>query len=80
MRRYKLFLNGEFVESSSGKMIKVINPANEEVISEVPEATIEETKKAIDAAYEAQKKWEKLPAIERAKYFKKDRRWHKKKR
>ncbi|HOJ95119.1 MAG TPA: aldehyde dehydrogenase family protein, partial [Fervidobacterium nodosum] len=69
MKRYKLFINGEFVESTSGRMMKVINPANEEVISEVPEGTVEDTRKAINAAFDSQKKWEKLPAIERAKYL-----------
>ena len=71
MKRYKLFINGEFVESTSNRMIKVINPANEEVISEVPEGSVEDTRKAIDAAFDSQKKWEKLPAIERAKYLRK---------
>ncbi len=71
MRRYKLFIDGEFVESTSNRMIKVINPANEEIISEVPEGTVEDTRKAIDAAFESQKMWEKLPAIERAKYLRK---------
>ncbi len=71
MRRYQLFINGKFVDSSSGKYFNVINPSTEEVISECPEGTVEDTKKAVDAAYESQKKWAKLPAIERAKYLRK---------
>ncbi len=69
MRRYHLFINGKFVDSVSGETFNVINPATEEVISEVPEATVEDTRKAVDAAYESQKKWARLPAIERAKYL-----------
>jgi lactaldehyde dehydrogenase/glycolaldehyde dehydrogenase len=71
MIRYQLFINGKFVDSSSGKKFNVINPSTEEVISECPEGTVEDTRKAIDAAYESQKKWAKLPAIERAKYLRK---------
>lgn len=69
MVHYKLFINGKFVDSSSGRTFNVINPSTEEVISECPEGTVEDTRKAVDAAYESQKKWAKLPAIERAKYL-----------
>ena len=69
MKNYQLFINGEFVDSNSDKDIKVINPANEEVISIIPDATIEEVKTAIDSAYNAQTKWAKLSSIERAKYL-----------
>jgi len=71
MIRYQLFINGKFVDSSSEKKFNVINPSTEEVISECPEGTVEDTRKAIDVAYESQKKWAKLPAIERAKYLRK---------
>ncbi|MCL4407335.1 MAG: aldehyde dehydrogenase [Thermotogae bacterium] len=66
-----MFINGKFVDSSSGKLFNVINPSTEETISECPEGTVEDTRKAIDAADESQKKWAKLPAIERAKYLRK---------
>jgi acyl-CoA reductase-like NAD-dependent aldehyde dehydrogenase len=39
VEHYKLFINGEFVLSSSSSRISVINPATEEVISEVPNGT-----------------------------------------
>jgi len=71
MKRYQLFIDGKFVDSSSGKTFNVINPATEEVISECPEGSIEDTRKAIDAAYKAQKTWAKFPAIERARYLRK---------
>lgn len=69
MKKYELFINGEFVPNGNREMIQVINPATEEVISEVPKATAEDVEKAVDAAYEAQKEWAKLPAIERAGYL-----------
>ena len=71
MRRYQMFIDGKFVGSVSQKTFNVINPATEEVISEAPEGTVEDTRVAIDASYRAQKSWAKLPAIERAKYLRK---------
>ena len=69
MRQYELFINGRFIPNGSRKMIQVLNPATEEVISEVPQATEEDVKAAVDAAYEAQKSWAKIPAIQRAGYL-----------
>lgn len=69
MKTYKLFINGEFIPNGKREMIKVINPATEEVISQVPKATEEDVRDAVDAAYEAQKSWAKVPPIERANYL-----------
>ena len=33
MKDLKMYINGEFVESSNGKYIEVLNPSTEEVIS-----------------------------------------------
>ncbi len=69
MRQYELFINGKFIPNGLRKMIQVLNPATEEVISEVPQATEEDVRAAVDAAYEAQKSWAKIPAIQRAGYL-----------
>jgi lactaldehyde dehydrogenase/glycolaldehyde dehydrogenase len=71
IRRYQNYINGQFSDSSSGKTISVINPSTEQIISEVPDSTVEETQQAIDVATEAQLSWCKLPAIERAGYLRK---------
>ncbi|MFK9093101.1 aldehyde dehydrogenase [Bacillus salipaludis] len=68
-KKYQMFIDGEFVESSSNDTSQVINPATEEVISEVPKGTIADVRQAVDAAAKAQKEWAKLPAIERANYL-----------
>ena len=68
-RRYRMFINGEFVLSSSSSRISVINPATEEVISEVPNGTAADVDAAVLAAERAQKTWCKLPAIKRASYL-----------
>jgi len=71
MRELKMFIDGKFVENTSGKWIKVLNPSTEEVISMMPDGTAEDAKKAIDAAAKAQPAWEATPAIERAGFLKK---------
>ena len=64
-----MYIDGQFVESSNGQWIEVLNPSTEEVISRQPEATIEDVNRALDAARAAQKPWAKRPAIERAQYL-----------
>ncbi|KGA32780.1 aldehyde dehydrogenase [Pectobacterium brasiliense] len=61
----RMYINGEFVENRSGKWIDVVNPATEQVISQIPEGSAEDAKRAIDAAEAAQPGWEALPAVER---------------
>ena len=56
-------LGGEWVEGS--KTFAVTNPATGETIAEVADLTAEDTKKAIDIAYEAQKEWRAKTAKER---------------
>ena len=69
MKQVQLFINGEFLDNAGREMKQNINPATEEVVSEFPMATEEDVAAAVDAAYEAQKLWEKVPAIERAGYL-----------
>lgn len=64
-----MYVNGQFIESSSGEVISVFNPSTEEHISNVPSSTVEDVKHAINAAEKAQKEWKKVPASERAKYL-----------
>ena len=69
MKDLKMYINGKFVDSRSGKWIDVLNPSTEEVIARQPEGTKEDVDEALDAARKAQKEWEKTPAIERAGYL-----------
>lgn len=69
VKRYQMYINGEFVESNSKEWFQVINPATEEVISEVPSGSVGDARKAIDCAEIAQKEWKKRPSIERARYL-----------
>ena len=67
----QLYIDGQWVESASGKKIAVENPATEETIAEVSAGGREDCKKAIAAAGEAMKTWMKTTAYDRAKVLKK---------
>ncbi|MDT7864504.1 MAG: aldehyde dehydrogenase family protein [Thermoproteota archaeon] len=64
---YKLFINGNYVESSTGNKIPVLNPANNEVIAYVAEAGNEDVDKAIEAAKNAFKEWSKMDPTRRGR-------------
>ena len=66
-----LYINGQFVDSLSGKRLKVINPATEEAFAEVGQGGQADAAKAIDAAAAAMPAWMKLTAYDRAKILKK---------
>ncbi len=68
MADYKLLINGELVESVSGKKAEDIGPASGEPIAEVPITTAEDVERAVEAAREAfdDGRWSKLPHGARA--------------
>ncbi|MGX3066585.1 aldehyde dehydrogenase [Ursidibacter arcticus] len=68
-KSYQMYINGKFTDAAHGHTLEVYNPATEAVISLVPRSSDIDAKIAVDAAYEAQESWERLPAIERAKYL-----------
>ncbi|AOL17517.1 methylmalonate-semialdehyde dehydrogenase (acylating) [Sulfolobus sp. A20] len=67
--RLRNYINGKFQESRGSQYKSVINPATLEKISEVPFSTREDTKEAIESAYEAFKTWSETPITERLKYL-----------
>ncbi len=52
VEKYRMFIGGKWVESSSKETFEVRNPATEEVIADVPLGTKDDAKSAIDAARE----------------------------
>lgn len=64
-----LFINNEFVASSSGETIASIDPATEEVITSVQAASAEDVDKAVRAAKAALKdpSWKQLSASDRGR-------------
>ena len=66
---YGLFVDGEFVEGS-GTSFKTVNPATEEVLAEVAEASAADVDAAVKAARRAHTRvWSRMPGSERAKYL-----------
>src|SRR5579875_1399913 len=68
MAEYKLLINGELVNSSSGKTVDDIGPATGEPIAQVPQSTLEDVERAVAAAREAfdDGRWSGLPHGARA--------------
>ncbi len=54
---YKLFINGENVDSASGATYQIRNPATSELVDTVAKGNVDDAKKAIDAAEDALEKW-----------------------
>src|ERR1700752_2142790 len=50
VRRYRMYINGEFVESQSGKYFPVVDPSTEEILAEVPDADENDVNRAVAAA------------------------------
>jgi alpha-ketoglutaric semialdehyde dehydrogenase len=66
-RVFKNYVNGEWVESGSGRAFEDRNPAdNEELVGMFPLSTTEDVNTAVDAAAEAYKSWRLVPAPKRA--------------
>ena len=68
---FKMYINGEWVDSSSGKKIETLNPENNEVWATVPEANEKDVDKAVQSAQKAfENNWSTLHPRERARYLK----------
>jgi len=50
IRRYRMFVNGEWVEANGGKYFPVVDPSTEEIIAEVPDAGEKDVNRAVAAA------------------------------
>ena len=68
--RYNLFINGKFVAPKSGKYFSTINPATENPLSKIADASVADVDLAVQAARGAYSKvWSKMPPAERGKYL-----------
>ena len=62
----KILINGQYIESTSGERIPIIDPSSESTIGEIAETSMTEIDQATAAASKAQKGWWRLSALERA--------------
>ena len=70
IKNFKMYIDGEWVESSSGKKIETLNPETNKVWATVPEASEADVDKAVKAAQKAfDGSWSKLHPRERAKFL-----------
>lgn len=65
----KMLINGELVESESGRWLDCIAPASEQVVGQVPLASAKDVGEAVEAAETAFPAWERLGVEGRAKYL-----------
>jgi len=63
---YKNLLNGQWVDSRSGKRDRILSPTDGTLVGEVPASTPEEADAFVKGAAEAQRSWAKIPVNERA--------------
>ncbi|MFD1032388.1 aldehyde dehydrogenase [Metaplanococcus flavidus] len=71
MQKHQLYVNGNYIDSTGDEWIDIINPATEEVISQIPKGNKEDVDKAVESAFQAQQAWELTPNIERGKIVRK---------
>jgi 1-pyrroline dehydrogenase len=57
VKTYQQFIGGSFVDSASGETLEVINPANDQVIAQVPKSAAEDVDRAVEAAANAFPGW-----------------------
>ncbi len=67
---YGLYIGGRFVEATGGAPFKTVNPATEEVLAEVSEASADDVDAAVRAARTAYTRvWSRMSGADRGKYL-----------
>ena len=70
LKQYKMFIDGEWVDSDTKKTFETLNPENNKPWAVVPEASTNDVDRAVKAAQKAfEGEWPKLLPRERGKYL-----------
>ncbi len=71
LKRYRMFIDGVWVDAADGRTFQSVNPATGEAWAEIPEATAEDVDRAVRAAYRAfgEGPWAKALPTERGRYL-----------
>ena len=70
IKNFKMYIDGQWVDSETGKTIETLNPENNEVWATVPEASAKDVNKAVKAAQNAfENSWANLHPRDRSKYL-----------
>ena len=67
----KAFINGQFCDAINNRTFKVANPYDHQVIANVANCGVKETRLAIEHAHNALSKWKQLTGIERGRILRK---------
>lgn len=70
-QKLSLYINGEFIEAQGRPTQDVINPANREVLGQLPHATEADLQAALEAADKAFQSWRKSSPMERSAILRK---------
>ncbi|MFN8450373.1 MAG: aldehyde dehydrogenase family protein [Anaerolineae bacterium] len=62
----KMLIDSQWVDSSNGECVEVRNPATGEVLGQVPNGTLEDAQRCVEAAQHGKDAMARLPAHERA--------------
>lgn len=65
-KRYKLFIAGQWLDSSDNTTLRTTNPANGEFLAEIADATNEDVDRAVKAARKAFETWSQTTTAQRA--------------
>ncbi|MFY0598188.1 MAG: aldehyde dehydrogenase [Cyclobacteriaceae bacterium] len=68
---YQLFINGEWVEATTGKRADITSPIDESIVGTTAMGVEADANIALEAAAAAQKEWKKWPARKRAELMRK---------
>ncbi len=71
LKQYQLFIDGEWVKSTTGETLEIISPIDESVVANIEMGGEADAEIALKAAEKAQKEWKKVPARKRAELLRK---------
>src|ERR1700752_448050 len=66
VKTYQQFIGGSFVDAADGRTAEVINPANDQVIANVPSSSPEDVDRAVKAAAKAFESWKQTTPQDRS--------------
>ncbi len=69
MKKYQLFIDGKWADSTEDKWIEVENPATREIIGKVPRGNADDVDRAVAAARAASESWADKTPHERAEFL-----------
>ena len=70
IQNFKMYIDGQWVNSETGKTIETLNPENNEVWATVPAASTKDVDKAVKSAQKAfENSWSNIHPRDRAKYL-----------